>query len=254
MNKYLSSFAITIFLVMNSSANAATVTVLSAGAVEPGLRAAVIEFEAATGHQVAITFNSAPRLKARLANNQFADVVIAPPNIIAEHEATGRFAVADRTLIGRVGIGMAVLSNLVKPNIASEQAFEQTLRSARVVVYNNASTGLHLQKEFDRLGWSSWIASKAERPGSGAEVADRLLKGQGDGLEVGFAAITEMNSYTDRGLSYVGPAPGAFQNFTQYAVTLDSQAKEKDAASALLKFLSSPKTRAIFIARGAWSD
>jgi molybdate transport system substrate-binding protein len=254
MNIFRFSFALILAASVNTGSNAATIDVLSAGAVEPGLRAAVKEFEAATGHTVVITFNSAPRLKARLANNQFADVVIAPLDTIEEQENRGRFAIANRAVIGRVGIGMAVRLNLMKPPIGSEEDFEKTLRNAKAVIYNNASTGVHLQKQFDRLGWYSWIQDKAERPGSGAEVAERLLKGQGSELEVGFAAITEMNLYADRGLSYVGPVPGAFQNFTQYAVSLDTQSNEMQAATALLKFLSSPKARAIFIEHGAWTN
>lgn len=236
------------------SAHAADISVLSAGAVEPGLRAVVTEFEAMTGHKVAITFNSAPRLKARLASNQFADVVIAPLDTISEFELVGRFAPSDRMVVGRVGIGMAVKSIFSKPDISTEMAFEQTLKSASVVVYNNASTGVHLQKQFDRLGWTNWIEPKAERAGSGSEVAERLLKGRGSALEVGFAAITEMNLYADRGLMYVGPVPGPFQNFTQYAVTMDTQSKQKQAAAALLQFLSSARARVIFTEQGAWTD
>jgi molybdate transport system substrate-binding protein len=254
MNIFLPCFALGLAFGVMTGTIAATIDVLSAGAVEPGLRAAVKEFEAATGHKVVITFNSAPRLKARLASNQFADIVIAPLDTIEEQENRGRFAITNRAIIGRVGIGMAVRSNLTKPTIGSEAAFEKTLRSAKAVIYNNASTGVHLQKQFDRLGWSSWIQDKAERPGSGSEVAERLLKGQGSELEVGFAAITEMNLYADRGLNYVGPVPGAFQNFTQYAVSLDTQSNEMQAATALLKYLSSPKARVIFIEHGAWTD
>jgi molybdate transport system substrate-binding protein len=232
--------------------NAAEIEVLSAGAVEPGIREAISLFESQTGHSVKIIFQSAPRLKARLDNNQFSDVIVGPPSGMQAHFGDGKLLPASQMVIGRVGIGMAIKQPQTAPDISSELQFEAALRQATTVVYNNASTGVHLHAQFERLGWLDWISPKAVRPGSGSEVADRLLSG--NGLEVGFAAITEMNLYADKGLRYVGPAPGRFQNLTDYAVALNSQAKHKEAAADLVKWLSSPETRKIFIARGAWVE
>ena len=43
-----------------SAAYAADIAVLSAGAIEPGIKAAATAFEKQTGHSVKITFNTAP--------------------------------------------------------------------------------------------------------------------------------------------------------------------------------------------------
>jgi molybdate transport system substrate-binding protein len=231
---------------------AAEIDVLSAGAVEPGLKAAVARFESATGHKVNIVFQSAPRLKARLDALQFSDVVVGPPSAMAEQIAVDKLVPNSQKVIGRVGIGMAVKNSANLPDITTMANFEKTLRHANAVVYNNASTGLHLHKEFERLGWLNWITPKAVRPGSGSEVADRLLKG--DGIEVGFAAITEMNLYNDKGLKYVGPAPGSFQNLTDYAVILNAKAKDLAASESLVQWLSSAEVKAIFIEKGAWVE
>jgi molybdate transport system substrate-binding protein len=236
----------------NISSYAAEIDVLSAGAVEPGLRAAIAQFESSSGHKVNIAFQSAPRLKARLDAQQFSDVIVGPPTSMSEQLGADKLVPNTQKVIGRVGIGMAVKNSPVTPDISSVASFEKTLRDAKTVVYNNASTGVHLHKEFERLGWLSWITPKAVRPGSGSEVADRLLKG--DGVEVGFAAITEMNLYSDKGLKYVGPAPGSFQNLTDYAVVLNAKAKDLAASQALLQWLSSEQVKAIFIEKGAWVE
>jgi molybdate transport system substrate-binding protein len=242
----------TCMIFSNTSIYAAEIDLLSAGAVEPGLRAAVSRFESTTGHKVNITFQSAPRLKARLDAQQFADVIVGPPSSMVEQLGVDKLVPNTQKVIGRVGIGMALKNTLVAPEIGSVTSFEKTLRDAKTVVYNNASTGVHLHKEFERLGWLSWITPKAVRPGSGSEVADRLLKGEG--FEVGFAAITEMNLYSDKGLKYVGPAPGSFQNLTDYAVVLNAKAKDLAASQALVQWLSSEQVKAIFIERGAWVE
>jgi molybdate transport system substrate-binding protein len=230
----------------------AEINVLSAGAVEPGLKAAVAKFESTTGHKVNIEFQSAPRLKARLDSQQFADVVVGPPSAMTEQLSADKLVPSTQKVIGRVGIGMAVRKSTLPPDISTVASFERALRDAQVIVYNNASTGVHLHKEFERLGWLSWITPKAVRPGSGSEVADRLLNGEG--IEVGFAAITEMNLYNDRGLRYAGPAPGNFQNLTDYAVVLNAKAKELSASQSLVQWLSTEQVKAIFIERGAWVE
>jgi molybdate transport system substrate-binding protein len=236
----------------NTSIYAAEINVLSAGAVEPGLRAAVAKFEGTTGHKVNITFQSAPRLKARLDAQQFADVVIGPPAGMADQISVEKLIPSTQKIIGRVGIGMAVKNSNSSPEISSVASFEKALREAKTIVYNNASTGVHLHKEFERLGWLGWITPKAIRPGSGSEVADRLLTGEG--IEVGFAAITEMNLYNDKGLKYVGPTPGNFQNLTDYAVVLNAKAKDLTASQALVQWLSSEQVKTIFIEKGAWVE
>jgi molybdate transport system substrate-binding protein len=249
---YLTCVSIGMSALVMNPLKAAEIAVLSAGAVEPGLKAALSRFESSTGHRVNVTFQSAPRLKALLDGQQFADVIVGPPSTMAEQLGAEKLVPSTQKIIGRVGIGMAVKRSTLSPDIASIASFEKTLRDASTVVYNNASTGVHLHKEFERLGWLSWITPKAVRPGSGSEVADRLLKGEG--IEVGFAAITEMNLYNDKGLNYVGPAPGNFQNLTDYAVVLNAKAKDLAASQALVKWLSSEQVKAIFIEQGAWVE
>src|SRR5512137_1356651 len=65
-----------------SFAAAAEITVLSGGAVEPGLRAAVGAFEKQSGHTVRITFNTAPQIQKRVEGGDKFDIVIAPPAVI----------------------------------------------------------------------------------------------------------------------------------------------------------------------------
>ena len=53
--------------------------ILSAGAVEPGLVAALAEFEKASGVHAAVTFNTAPQVHSRIAKGESFDLVIVPP-------------------------------------------------------------------------------------------------------------------------------------------------------------------------------
>ena len=55
--------------------SAVELRVLSAGAVEPGMRPALAAFERSSGHTVAISFAAAPALRAALRATPIADVL-----------------------------------------------------------------------------------------------------------------------------------------------------------------------------------
>jgi molybdate transport system substrate-binding protein len=60
------------------AAAAAEIKVLSAGAIEPGLKAVAGAFQKSTGHEVRVTFNTTPQIQKRLGEGEIQDVVIAP--------------------------------------------------------------------------------------------------------------------------------------------------------------------------------
>ena len=63
-------------LMLASAAHAAELTLISGGAVEPGVHAAVHAFEKATGHKVKVTFNTTPQMQKRISAGDTFDVVI----------------------------------------------------------------------------------------------------------------------------------------------------------------------------------
>ena len=88
-------------------AGAAEVKVLSAGALEPGMKAAAAEFQKANAHSVKISFNTAPQIRKRIADGEVYDVVVAPPAVLDEISKAGKLG-QDRANVGRVGMGVAV--------------------------------------------------------------------------------------------------------------------------------------------------
>src|SRR2546425_7910131 len=96
------------------SAMAAEIRVLSAGAVEPGLRAAAAAFQKQSGHDVHITFNTAPEIRKRIGGGEVFDVVIAPPAALDEFAGAGKVT-TDRANLGRVGLGGAGRARARRP-------------------------------------------------------------------------------------------------------------------------------------------
>ena len=120
-----------------STATAADIAVLSAGAIEPGIKAAAAAFEKQTGHSVKITFNTAPELRKRMEVNPAFDVVIAPPAVIADFAASAKLTMA-RANVGRVSMGVAVRDGAPVPDISSADAVKKSVLAAESLVFSTA--------------------------------------------------------------------------------------------------------------------
>jgi molybdate transport system substrate-binding protein len=229
-------------------AAAADLALLSAGAVEPGVKQVVAAFEAASGDHVRIVFASAPQIAHHLAHGEAFEVVIAPLAVLNTAQQAGRVG-ADRVPIGQVGIGVAVRADApAVPEIGDADALRRELLGAEAVVYNRASTGLAVEGILRELGISGQVEARSERPADGAGVMERLASGHG--REIGLGATTEILLYRDRGVRYVGPLPASLQRFTLYAAALPASGAQTEAARRLLAHLSARASQATFVAAG----
>ena len=221
-------------------ASAAEISVLSGGAVEPGLHAAVRQFEKATGHHVKITFNTAPQIQKRIEGGDRFDVLIAPPAAIEGFVRSGT-AEAGGINLGRVGIGVAVRTGGKAPDISSSDALKKSIADADAIVFNRASSGIYLENLFRKIGIWNAIEAKTVRYPDGASVMEHLIKGKGN--EFGFGAMTEIVLYRDKGLALVGPLPADMQNYTSYTATLTPAGKMSAPARDLVVFFATPEAR-----------
>lgn len=233
---------------ISSSAPAADIKVLSAGAVEPGLHAFAEQVKRDMGHELNILFNTAPQIAKRLAAGEVYDILISPPAAIEQAIKDGKVIAETRVPVGRVGAGIIVRSGAAAPNVATVDALKQALLNADSVVYNTASTGLYLDKLFGKFGILDQLKTKTTRYPNGASVMEHVIKGKGN--EIGFGAITEIRMYEPKGLKLAGPLPAEVQNYTSYDAAVMAGAASADAARAVLRQLATPAARAVFDAKG----
>ncbi len=234
-------------LLLGAVLQAAEITVLSGGAIEPGLKAAAAAFEKQTGHKVEITFNTTPQMRRRVDDGGTFDVVVAPPEAIAEFAKAGKVEEGGVT-VGRVGSGVAVRQGAPIPAIATANDIRKAVLDAESIVFNRASTGLYFEKLLREWGIYGQVEGKTVRYATGAEVVDHLLKGKGK--EVGFAPITEILLEKDHGLILVGPLPPEIQNYTSYTAVPMTVATQKEIARAFVTFLGGPIGRPLFVSAG----
>jgi molybdate transport system substrate-binding protein len=240
----------TLFLgttMMAFTAVAAEIKVLSAGAVEPGLKAAAAAFQKSTGHEVRITFNTAPQIRKRIGDGEVQDVLIAPPALIEEFSKAGKLA-QDQASVGRVGMGVAVRPGAPVPDISSAEALKKSVVDAESIVFNRASTGLYFENLLKKMGVYDQVEKKTTRYADGASVMEHVLKGKG--REIGFGPITEILLHRDHGLRLVGPLPAEVQNYTSYTASVMTGAPSAGAAQEFVRYLGTPATKATFAAAG----
>lgn len=226
---------------------AADITLISGGAVEPGLRPAVAAFEKQTGHKVQITFNTAPQIQKRIESGDKFDVVLAPPTVIDGFVKAG-LASAGGPSVGRVGLGVAVREGAPAPDIANPDALKRSVLAADGIVFNRASTGIYFEGLLKKLDVWTTVEPKTTRYPDGASVMEHVLKGKD--REIAFGAITEILLYKDKGLRFVGPLPPEVQNYTTYVAALTPQGNASAAARELVTFLGSAPSRQLFAAAG----
>jgi molybdate transport system substrate-binding protein len=231
----------------SSVAFGAELTVLSGGAVEPGLKAAVAAFEKQSKHTVKITFNTTPQMQKRIAGGDRFDVVVAPPAAIKTFAQDGKVEDGGSN-IGRVGLGAVVRPGAPAPDLSSAESLKKSVLDAESIVFNRASTGIYFENLLKKMGIYDTVESKTTRYADGASVMEHVLKGKG--REVGFGPITEILLYKEKGLRLVGPLPAEVQNYTSYTAVPMTGGSNAEGARALVKFLGSADGKKHFVAAG----
>jgi molybdate transport system substrate-binding protein len=227
---------------------ATEINVLSAGAVQPGMAKVIDAFRRETGYQVKVTYATAPEIRKCLNAGETTDVVIAPQDVIDQVVAAGNARTTERGTIGQIGVGVVVRDGAPLPKIRNVEEFKGLLLNADSIVYNQASTGIYLEQLFERLGIAAELKPKTTRYPAAAPVLDHVRSAQGN--VIGLAATTVIRENESKGLKFVGPLPAEIQNYTTYDVTVMASHQAGDLAPALLRYLTTSTSKAVFAAAG----
>jgi len=229
-------------------AAAAEIKVLTAGAFKQVLLALLPDFERTSGHKVVVENDTVGALTKRIEGGETFDLAILTPAAVDALASKGKLVPGSRANLARVGIGVVVKEGAPKPDIGSLAAFKQALLAAKSVAYIDpaagGSSGIYVAGLLDKLGIAAEVKPKAKLIPGGA-VAEHVARGE---AELGIHQISEILPV--KGVTLVGPLPADIQNYTVYAAALGAQAKESDAAKALLKALSGPAAAEVLKSKG----
>lgn len=234
----------------SAQVSATEIKVLSAGAIKTGLANLAKSFEEETGHKVTITFATAPVLRGKIENKEAtADIVVAPIPTMKGFEEKGLVVAGTRAVLGSVRAAVVVRDGVPEPDISTAEAFKKEILAARSLVYNQASSGLYIEKLLDRLGVAERVKDKTTRVPTGGAVMKHLAGSKTEN-EIGFGQVPEILVYKDQGVKLVGPLPREIENVTTYAAGLLVDASTPEPAGKLIRFLAAPSARDAFASTG----
>jgi molybdate transport system substrate-binding protein len=226
-----------------------TIKVLSAGAVQSMVEALGQDFERASGTKLDLIFNTAGSLRDRVKSGEAADLVILSESIIASLDKSGVFVPGSIINLGRTVTGVAVREGAPVPDISTPAAFKQALLKAKTVAYTDpkagGSGGIMFAAMLERLGIADEVNKKAVLGKRGSEVARSIAEGR---AEIGTTFISEVLPV--KGVKVIGPLPGELHTANTYTAAIPAGSASRAAATALLRALTNPATRARWSAAG----
>jgi molybdate transport system substrate-binding protein len=235
------------------------IKLIASNAVKAALSELVPDFERARGDKVTTVWGGTLDISKRIADGEVVDIVILAAERIDGLIAQGRLAAGTRVDIARSGIGVAVPVGARRPDISSPAALEAALLAARRIVLSSGPSSVYLAEVFRSMGIAEAIKPAIHQIGSGLSVAGALSgrmilseksatfrdhAGASRGGEIGFTQVSELLSHD--GIDFVGPLPRELQHVTVWSAALHVAAPSRDAAGALVVFLTAPDAAVVF--------
>jgi molybdate transport system substrate-binding protein len=239
------SLLLLIALARSAPAAAAQLTVFASSAVTAAMQALAPQFERDTGTKLSLHYDTTNALKSGIDNGTAFDIAILTTAASEALIDSGKILSKDSHAITRSEIGVAVRAGAPKPDIGSADAFKAALLSARSVAFTaTGASGTYFAGLLQRMDIAEAVNAKALRPQGGA-VGELVARGE---AELGIQQISELLPVA--GITYVGPLPPEYQNYTVFSASLGAHATDARAGRVLIAFLSTPAARKVFMANG----
>jgi molybdate transport system substrate-binding protein len=229
--------ALLCFITGIGSSAGADLKLLTAGAFKPAALELVPEFEKRTGHKVTIENDTAGGLARRVADGEYFDLVVMPPERMGPLLGS-RIVESSAKVLARVGIGVAVKQGAPLPDISSVEAFKKTLLAARAIAYTDPASGgtggTYLAHLFEKMGIAAELKPKTILV-KGGYSAEKIVSGE---AEIAMQPTSELLAVP--GAMLVGPIPLEVQHYIAYSGGVSAVSRNSAAADALLLMLADP--------------
>jgi molybdate transport system substrate-binding protein len=243
--------AFVVLLLASAVAAGAELKVMCAIGVQEMMEDLGPAFERVSGHKLTIAFATLGPAMKRIESGEVVDVVVLPSQGIDSLVKEGKTAGGDVGTIARAQVGVAVRKGTPKPDISSPEAFRQSMLAAKSIFMSDPARGglstSHVLKVFERLG----IADEMRRKTTYTKVAGR------DGITQALAetdvdvSLNHLQEFAPvAGMQIVGPLPGDLGLSTVFSAVVMGNARNPEAARALVSFLRTPEAAAVVRARG----
>ncbi len=204
-----------------------------------GIRAAVEklvpEYERGMGRSIKVQFGPSAGFKRSIEGGEPFDLAILTRPIIDDLIKQGKIARGTGVDLAGSGIGVAVRVGLPKPDVTTAEAIKQTLLRAKSIGYVQVgASSPAIVDMFNRLG----ISDDARRKTVFQLGAERSMASVAAGqIDVALGLISEI--VPAPGVQLAGPVPPEFQKRIMMTAGIASSTKNREAASAIIKSLTS---------------
>ena len=213
-------------------ARAADIKVLGGAFLRPLLDQLGPQFERTTGHKLTIKWVPGPAVQREVDGGEAFDVALSQAGTIDRLIKAGKIDAATRADIVSVGLAMAIPARAPKPDISSVEGFKRALLDAKSIATSPESvSGAHLSSLLERWGIAAEVKAKLRPPAVNTGGAFGAVA-RGD-AEIGIAAAAIIPGIELLSL------PAELQIYQVFVGGVGIAAKEPEAATALVKFLSS---------------
>ena len=234
---------------LTSDAGAAEIKVLTAAVMKPVLGELTAQFEQTTGHKLTINYVPAGAARSRVEAGENFDVAILQRPAAEELARLGKIESRGMTTLARSGLAVAVRKGMKKPDISTVDAFKQALLAARSISYPDPAEGHAAGALFrgiiDRLGIAEQVNAKAKLQKRAFSESPPE-----DYADLAIAQPTEI--FITPSFELVDLIPEDLQDYNRFswAIGVATNAKEPDAAAALIRFLTSSKAALVMKRKG----
>jgi len=203
------------------------------------------QFERANDCKIAISYDPAKVMLARIQKGETADLAILGSGAIDELVKQGKISAGSRRVLARCRVGVAVLAGKPRPDISSVEAFKRTLLGAKSVAYTQeGASGMHFAGLIERLGIAEQVKAKAVRQPGGL-IGELVAAGK---AEIAIQQIPELMAVA--GIELVGPLPAEIQLVTVSSAGIFAGTKQAEAAQSFIQFLVTPAAARVMKAKG----
>lgn len=221
------------------------IKVLASNSIRAVMGELVPRFERANDCKIAISYDPAKVMLARIERGETADLAITGSAAIDELVNQGKILAGSRRVLARCNVGVAVLTGKPRPDISSVAALKRTLLGAKSVAYTQeGASGMHFSGVIERMGIAEQVKAKAVRQPGGL-IGELVAAGK---AEIAIQQIPELMAV--RGIELVGPLPAEIQLVTVSAAGIFAGTQQAETAQAFIEFLTTPAAAKVMKARG----
>jgi molybdate transport system substrate-binding protein len=242
-----SAIGFAILLAHQTPAGAAELRIICSNGIKAVVDEVKPHFEHATGNTLMIEYGSTAVLKRKIDSGEPFDAVILGADAVDSLAKAGKVSGATSAELARAGVGVGVRAGAPKPDIKTADGMKKTLLAAKSVTYaSEGASRAFIEKMYDHFGITADMKPKIMlSPGSG-ESDDMVAQGKSD---IVLTLVSEILPAAP-GVTLVGPLPADVQGYVTFRAAVGANAKNAEAAKALIQYLKGPAAAPVYKAKG----